>query len=239
MHQCGLRILAVAVLLSVCFASTALAGQPTRGEGWPPAHILKEFGLEGMPQPAGADNVWWRNAESEEARGLPGGDIPHILIGLHGTEATGGSLKSWFEGNGWILMGSRNNAHSFNKGAAVVSFDFSDGVGQVKAGVHKGTWPGNAVWERFGLSSLTMPPGVAISDVQDSGNEVNIFTIGGNNADYVNLRNQFIAKMGQPTESEGKDGDDERRDAFWNPKTSVAVYLGREGVEIDFSMMKH
>ena len=228
----------LALLFSLCFATFSPAANPVKGDAWPSASVLKEFGIEGMPQPTGVNDIWWRNAEPEEARNLPGGAIPHILVGLKGSDATGGSLKSWFERNGWTLIHSKNAAFSYNKGGAVAVFDFSDGTGQLMAGVHNGAWPSNAVWERFGLGGLAVPPGVAVAEVSDSDGEVNVFTLGGDNAAYLNLRNQFIAKMGQPTESEGKDGDATRQDAFWNAKTNVAVYLGREGAFLDFSVMQ-
>jgi len=228
----------LALLFSFCFSTFSLAANPTKGDAWPPANILKEFGLEGMPQPAGTKDIWWRDAEPEEARNLPGGPIPHILVGLKGTDATGNSLKSWFEANGWSLISSNNNVFSYNKGGSVAVFDFSDATGQLKAGVHTGTWPNNAVWERFELGGLVVPSGVAVAEVSDSQNEVNVFTLGGDNAAYLDLRNQFIAKMGQPMESEGKDSDTTRQDAFWNAKTNVAVYLGREGTFLDFSVIQ-
>ena len=238
MKKIAVTAVILALLLSFCLAFSALAATPTKGDGWPPAGVLAEFGLEGMPLPTGASEVWWRNAQPDEARSLPGAGILHLLIGLQGTDATGGSLKGWFEDNGWVLMRTENTVFSYNKGAAVAVFDFSGGTGQIKAGVYKGTWPDNAVWERFGLGGLTMPSGVAITEISDSGNEVNIFTIGGNNTAYAHLRDQFVAKMGQPGESEGQDGDTIRQDAFWNPKTNVAVYLGREGVMLDFSVIQ-
>ena len=145
------------VLFVVVFLAVGLAafGQ-SKGDSWPPANVLKKFGIEGMPQPAGSSKIYWRGdwAEvSEGARAITRG-APALLIGLSGTSVTGDAIKNWFERNGWALISKENRVYNagdyqYTKGNSIAYFDFSDGVGQVVAGVMKeiaknsalyGTW---------------------------------------------------------------------------------------------------
>ena len=128
------------VMLTVIMATNLFA--QTRGNGWPPANILREFGIEGMPQPTGANEVYWRGdwAEvSEGARAVTRGN-PALLIGLNGTNATGTAIQNWFDRNGWTLISRENwvyNAgdYQYTKGNSIAYFDFSGGTGQIVAGI--------------------------------------------------------------------------------------------------------
>ena len=113
-----------------------------RGDAWPPANILGQFGIEGMPQPAGVSEVYWRGdwAEvSEGARAVTRGN-PALLIGLRGSNATGNAIKDWFDRNGWTLISREDRVYNagdyqYTKGSSIAYFDFSDGTGQIVAGV--------------------------------------------------------------------------------------------------------
>ena len=134
------KILWITILFSVSFIVNLTA--QTRGDNWPPANILRQFGIEGMPQPTGANEVYWRGdwAEvSEGARSVTRGN-PALLIGLRGTNATGNAIKEWFDRNGWSLISRENWAYNagdyqYIKGSSIAYFDFSNGTGQIVAGV--------------------------------------------------------------------------------------------------------
>jgi hypothetical protein len=120
---------AIIVLVIGTMAAVAVAGQTT--SGWPPANILKEYGIEGMPQPTGANSVWWRRAAANE--GLLG--VPNLLIGFKGTNAAGTAIKNWFDRSGWNQTSSNRNGGAYRKANSQAYYDFSDGTGQIVAGI--------------------------------------------------------------------------------------------------------
>ena len=130
-----------ATILLIAIMTSNLSAQD-RGDTWPPANILRQFGIEGMPQPAGTSEVYWRGdwAEvSEGARAVTRGN-PALLIGLRGTNATGNAIKDWFDRNGWALISREDRVYNagdyqYIKGSFIAYFDFSDGTGQIVAGV--------------------------------------------------------------------------------------------------------
>ena len=121
--------LAIALLV----VGLAVVEAQDRGDGWPPANILREYGIEGIPQPTGANNVWWRRAAANE--GALG--VTNLLIGLRGTTATGTAIKNWFDQNGWTQTSTNRNGGAYSKNNSVAYYDFSDGTGQIVAGIRE------------------------------------------------------------------------------------------------------
>ena len=123
-------------LVSFVFLTNAYA--QNRGDGWPPANILQEFGIPGMPLPTGASEISWRR-DWEQMEGpawnMTGGK-PAMRIGITGTNATGTAIKNWFESNGWKLLNNDFRANGFyikgNSGAYYMYND-SEGQGQIVA----------------------------------------------------------------------------------------------------------
>ena len=116
----------------------AVSAQST--SGWPPANILKEFGIEGMPVPAGATDITWRGdweQMSSPARNMTDGN-PALRIGFRGTNATGNAIKAWFEGNGWkeIEYYSFGATAVYIKGDSCAYYTYSaENTGQIIAGI--------------------------------------------------------------------------------------------------------
>jgi hypothetical protein len=132
------KVLVLAIAL-VAVGMTAVSAQTNYSTaGWPPANILKQFGIEGIPQPTGAREATWRGdwAEIHElARALTRGN-PALLISFRGTNATGTAIKNWFERNGWNQTDSRKNGAGYRKGNSVAYYDYtSENTGQIVAGV--------------------------------------------------------------------------------------------------------
>ena len=69
---------------------TVVEAQTTTG--WPPANILREYGIEGMPQPTGATNVRWRRAEANEGSYMLN-NVRSLYIPFSGTNATLTALR--------------------------------------------------------------------------------------------------------------------------------------------------
>ena len=132
----------LAIALLAVGTANVMAQSGASTSGWLPANILQQFGIAGMPQPAGANGVYWRGdwAEvSEGARAVTRGN-PAILIGLNGTNATGTAIKNWFDNNGWELIRTEDRVYragdyQYTKGNSIAYFDFSDGTGQIVAGI--------------------------------------------------------------------------------------------------------
>ena len=111
---------------------TVVEAQTTTG--WPPANILREYGIEGMPQPTGATNVRWRRAEANEGSYMLN-NVRSLYIPFSGTNATLTALRNWFDRNGWTLEDSANGVYQYTKGNAGAYFDCSGGTGQIQAGI--------------------------------------------------------------------------------------------------------
>ena len=131
-------------------ATTVAFGQTNYSTaGWPPANILRQFGIEGMPQPTGAREAYWRGdwAEVQETvRSFTRGN-PALLIGFSGTNATGTAIKNWFERNGWSQTDTRRNGAYYRKGNSVAFYDYaSDNTGQIVAGVIQETGRNSALY---------------------------------------------------------------------------------------------
>ena len=216
------HLVVVAMCAALLFTAmgAAFAAQP-KGDGWPPAATLKEFGLEGMPLPAGAKEIWWRGASKDEGRL----GIDHILIGFHGIDATDKAIKSWLEDKGWTLKNASGGKY-YTKNAAAAFFLFNDGVGQIMAGVRKGVWPEASAWKNLGLNGIALPAGALVieSTIEKSALEV---TVTGGKAAFNNLADQLASQMGK-----GKDLEGDGILTFWVEKTSTVAYLGmKEGEE--------
>ena len=128
--------LVIALLMIATGVVTAQTNYTTAG--WPPANILRQFGIEGMPQPAGANDVSWRGdweQISDVASSMYRGN-PALRIGFRGTNATGAAIKTWFERNGWKFIEERRGVNFYEKGNATVYYEYtSDNTGQIIAGV--------------------------------------------------------------------------------------------------------
>ncbi len=132
------KIVCSAALLLLIMSANLMA--QNRGDGWPSANILKQFGVEGMPQPAGASEVFWRgdweqvsNPASNMTRGNPA-----LLIQFRGTGATGTVIKNWFERNGWEAADNyfrADGAYRNGNAGAYYNYNTSEGTGQIVAGV--------------------------------------------------------------------------------------------------------
>ena len=130
------KIVITALLL---FATATVYGQTNYStDGWPPANILQQYGITGMPQPTGATEAYWRGdwADVNEAASSMTRGNPAILIGFRGTSATGTAIRNWFDSNGWSQTGRRTNGAIYSKGNSVAYYDYnSDNTGQIVAGV--------------------------------------------------------------------------------------------------------
>jgi len=127
----------VFLVIALFMVVLAVVQAQDRGDGWPPANILRQFGIEGMPLPAGVDSgeIFWRSDLDPSMAGYMLGDLPHLYINLVGDDAIGApAIKTWFERNGWRLVGDRNDVFKYVKGKAAAYFDFEYGTGQIVAG---------------------------------------------------------------------------------------------------------
>ena len=221
MKKCFAFFATCAALLLMATAA-AFAAQPA-GDGWPPAAVVKEHGLDGMPQPLEAKEIWWRGVEKDEGRI----GIAHILIGFHGTDATNRAIQDWFKGNGWKADDNR-----YTKGASLAVYLFSDGVAQIMGGIRKGVWPADSAWNVFGLSGLALPAGALVIQTASQTDSLET-TLVGNKAVYDNLVNQLTTHMGK-----GKDLEGDGILTFWNEKTGIIALLGAEGEEISLIVEK-
>jgi hypothetical protein len=90
-------------------------GIATDGIGWPPAVILTRFGIDGMPMPAGAEDVTWSISVSED------GDFEGLYIRYTGSE----TVYTWLDKNGWKLDYSTDGSYTFLKGARELQLVFT------------------------------------------------------------------------------------------------------------------
>jgi len=65
-----------------------------RGEGWPPASTLSEYGLVRMSHPTEMTGIYW-NIET---------DVRLVHIRFSGTAGTLTAVKNWFTSNGWTIQ---------------------------------------------------------------------------------------------------------------------------------------
>jgi uncharacterized protein YndB with AHSA1/START domain len=130
------------VFITLLFFMTGIAFSQTNYStpGWPPANILQKYGIAGMPQPAGANEISWRGdweTVSDPARNMTRGN-PALRIGFKGTNATGAAIKNWFERNGWETTDNYFGATvAYRKGnaGAYYSYNAADNAGQIVSGV--------------------------------------------------------------------------------------------------------
>jgi hypothetical protein len=88
-------------------------GGVTNGAGWPPAIILTRFGIDGMPMPAGAEDVTWSISED--------GNFEYFFIRYTGSNM----VYTWLEGNGWVNDYSDDGRANFLKGERDLLLGFS------------------------------------------------------------------------------------------------------------------
>jgi hypothetical protein len=229
MNRKYLTALGPALLALLLMAGSALAAQD-RGKGWPDADILKQYGLEGMPQPVGTSAVDW--LVMKDGYGGSGFfNFAVLYIRVAATSATEGAVKKWFGEHGWKVYadGSRSMPR-YTKGPARAGHDFENAEGVIIAGMKQSAWPADAAWKRFGLGGLTLPPGIYVLEADDNNTNMNIRLTGGQAA-YDHLVNQLGAKMGQGQDFEGDL-------AFWNEKTGIVVYIGLDDDEVSLTVEK-
>lgn len=77
-------------------------------KGWPTADILTNYNISGMPQPAGASNIYYM--ETEE-----GGRIGLNIV-FQPSEGTQSAVQSWITGNGWTNLSTADVGASYYKG---------------------------------------------------------------------------------------------------------------------------
>ena len=89
---------AIVFSMAVTLASCGDEGGPSGGgggggnSGWPPNSLLSQWGLSGMPAPAGATNIMYGSASSTA-----------LTITFAGTSATDAAVPRWLENNGWTF----------------------------------------------------------------------------------------------------------------------------------------
>ena len=83
--------------------------------GWPPNDILSQYGLSGMPAPAGATYIAYKAGVDED------GEYDMLAIGFNGNASVDGFVTGWLTSNGWtqtmeyegIIMFSYNSNPSW------------------------------------------------------------------------------------------------------------------------------
>ena len=129
------------IILLSFFMTVNLVAQ-TRGDGWPPANVLQEYSLSGMPQPIGSNEPYWRTDATEAGLGVF--DVQELLIGFNGTNETNNAIINWFISNGWKQF---EDERYFSKDNYVVFYRFQMGTtGQINVGKVDEDWWG---WEEF------------------------------------------------------------------------------------------
>jgi len=128
-------IFLVIALLAIVLTN---AKAQTRGDGWPPANILQEYGLTGMPRPVGANEPYWRTDAQEADLGVF--DVKELLIGFYGTNETNNAIVNWFISNGWKQL---DDERYFIKGEFAVFYRFQMGTtGRINVGKAEKDWWG-------------------------------------------------------------------------------------------------
>ena len=96
--------------------------------GWPPAAILAEHGISGMPRPVGATEISWY----EEAFTSYTGIVIRFVPG----SGTGESIQNWFINQDWIdLYYSNTVAHGiFLKFEYKFTYDIRGITGSISGG---------------------------------------------------------------------------------------------------------
>jgi hypothetical protein len=80
-------------------------------KGWPSANLLSQFGISGMPQPAGASDFYYRENYYQE---LESSD--QLVIVFKSSSNTRSSVNSWITSNGWTLDISNESVDFYTKG---------------------------------------------------------------------------------------------------------------------------
>ena len=122
----------IALLIGTMVTVTVVA--QNRGNGWPPANILQEYGIVGMPQPSGTTYLFWHTEDS----GFTYVEFQNnrLVIDLEGPNTLLQVLRNWFESNSWNLLEIiDDDIYVYNKNKAFVYFDFTQGTGMITAGI--------------------------------------------------------------------------------------------------------
>ena len=215
-------------LIMIFTLSLVLAGglaAQNSGSGWPSAAQLTEYGISGFAQPAGTTGAGWRLQPNLY-------EYPAIYIWFSGSAAANTAAKNYFRD--WKITYDRSQGGTtetgFEKDGARVNYKYDGKEIMIFSGVFaSGTWPGDSVWRRFGLSGLSRPPDTLIESVTDDDDALYVYFASGGITAYSNIRGQLIAKGFKLSESEGDDNDSDQNQSFYNERIKTAAYLYRYG----------
>ena len=204
----------------------------SNGSGWPSAAQLTQYGVSDLPQPAGTTGAGWRLQPNLY-------EYPVIYIWCSGAAAANTAAKNYFRG--WTVTEDRTQGNTtdivYQKDGSRVNYKYDGKEIMIFAGVFaSGTWPGDTVWRRFGLSGLSKPANAIIERVDDDDDSLYVYFATGGKAAYSNLRSQLISKNFKLSESEGDDNNDEQNQTFYNEQIKTAAYLYRDGEKLNLDV---